>query len=168
MKFATTPLSSQHNKQDFCCGKEMLDSYLHRQAGQDMKRHLAACFVLEDEGKNVLGYYTLSSSSIPKNHIPLDWQKKYPATYENLPSTLLGRLAVDHNHFGKGLGATLLMDAMKRSLEASRSQIGSMALIVDPIDESALKFYHKYGFILIPDSGKMFLPMKTIAPLFRD
>ena len=41
-----------------------------------------------------------------------------------------------------------------------------MAVIVDPIDQEAIRFYKKYGFILLPDSGKMFLLMKTIAELF--
>jgi hypothetical protein len=44
--------------------------------------------------------------------------------------------------------------------------VGSMAVIVDPLDEAAVKFYTKYEFILLPDSGKMFLPMTTIAELF--
>ena len=41
-----------------------------------------------------------------------------------------------------------------------------MAVVVDPIDESAKNFYKKYGFIMLPDSEKMFLPMETIATLF--
>lgn len=40
-----------------------------------------------------------------------------------------------------------------------------MAIIVDPIDEDAAKFYKKYGFILLPDSGKMFISMDTVAKL---
>jgi hypothetical protein len=43
---------------------------------------------------------------------------------------------------------------------------GSFAVVVDPLDEEAEGFYTKYGFIQLPDSGKMFLPMKTIEVLF--
>ncbi len=43
-----------------------------------------------------------------------------------------------------------------------------MPVIVDSLDEEAVKFYKKYDFILLPDSGKMFLPMPTIALLFPD
>jgi hypothetical protein len=39
---------------------------------------------------------------------------------------------------------------------------------VNPLDEEAVKFYEKYDFISLPDSGKMFLPMATIATLFPD
>jgi len=55
---------------------------------------------------------------------------------------------------------------LKRSYEISKT-IGSFAVIVDPIDQDAENFYEKYGFIKLPDSGKMFLPMKTISQLFK-
>jgi len=60
----------------------------------------------------------------------------------------------------------LLIDALKRSYEASKI-IGSMAVIVDSIDDKAQRFYEKYGFIILPDSEKMFLAMKTIEQLFK-
>jgi hypothetical protein len=60
------------------------------------------------------------------------------------------------------------MDALKRSFDTAVNSVGSMAVIVDPIDAEAEKFYRKYGFILLPDSGKMFLPMETISILFKD
>jgi predicted N-acetyltransferase YhbS len=77
----------------------------------------------------------------------------------------MGRLAVDVKYKGQGLGKRLLIDAMKRSYETSNT-IGSMAVVVDPLDEGAEQFYVKYGFIKLPDSGKMFLAMGTIANLF--
>jgi len=86
--------------------------------------------------------------------------------YKSLPVTLLGRLAVNEKSKGRGLGKLLLIDALKRSFEASKV-IGSMAVIVDPKDENAVKFYDKFGFILLPDSKKMFLSMKTIEQLFK-
>ncbi len=55
-----------------------------------------------------------------------------------------------------------------KGYEVSLKSIGSMAVIVRPTDENAEKFYLKYGFVKLPDSGKMFLSMKTIAQLFRD
>ena len=97
--------------------------------------------------------------------LPEDIRKKLSASYNDLPATLVGRLAVDLNYQGQGLGELLLVDALNRSLAVSR-EIGSMAVIVDPIDEEALNFYKKFGFMLLPDSGKMFLPMAAVAELF--
>ncbi len=80
---------------------------------------------------------------------------------------MLGRFAIDLNYQGKGVGKILLIDALKRSYEISQT-IGSFAIIVDPLDEAAEEFYLKYGFIKLPDSGKMFLTIKTIESLFKE
>ena len=75
-------------------------------------------------------------------------------------------MAIDANFQGKGVGKLLLIDALRRSYEISKS-IGSFAVVVDPIDKDAEQFYAKYGSIKLPDSGKMFLPMNTIKTLFE-
>ena len=60
----------------------------------------------------------------------------------------------------------LLIDALKRSYDASATSIASMAIIVDPIDNDAIQFYTKYGFISLANSNKMFITMNTVAQLF--
>ena len=134
------------------------------QAKLDVNRKLAACFMLVDADNNVQGYYTLSSSSIPREELPDNVKAKLPPAYHNLPVTLLGRLAVDNTCKGQGLGAALLFDALKRSYSII-SEIGSMAVVVDPIDEAAIKFYEKHGFARLPASGKMVISMDTISEL---
>lgn len=165
MSYLTSALDSLHDKKNFACGKELLDNYLHTQAKQDVKRKLSACFILS-EGKAVKGYYTLSSTTIQRDLLPQEIIKKLPPSYKDLPAILLGRLAVDRRYHGQGLGELLLIDALKRSYDTSVTSIGSMAIIVDPIDEDAVKFYKKYGFILLPDSGKMFISMDTVSQMF--
>jgi ribosomal protein S18 acetylase RimI-like enzyme len=166
MNYISVALNSSHNKENFVCGKPLLDAYLHKQAKQDVKRRLSACFILPD-GNEVKGYYTLSTASVERRLLPPEIIKKLPPAYNDLPAILLGRLAVSKNYQGQGLGEMILMDALKRSYFTSM-QVGSMAVIVDPLDEEAVRFYKKYDFILLPDSGKMFLPMATIAQLFPD
>ena len=78
---------------------------------------------------------------------------------------LLGRLARDLSCRGQGLGELLLMDALLRCLWLSDESVGAMAVVVDPLDERAATFYARYGFIALPDSGRMFLPMRTIRAL---
>ena len=167
MSYLTVPLSSSHRKKEFSCGKKLLDDFLHHQAKQDVKRHLSACFVLAGEANKVKGYYTLSSASIPRQDLPEGLIKKLPPAYLNLPATLLGRLAVDITYRGQGLGELLLLDALRRGYDVSREDIASLAVIVDPLDDDAKRFYLKYGFILLPDSGKMFMSMNTIVELFK-
>jgi GNAT superfamily N-acetyltransferase len=166
MPYLTVSLHASHKKKLFSCGNILLDNYLHTQAKQDVSRKLAVCFILADKENNVQGYYTLSSASIPRELLPESIIKKLPPTYHNLPATLLGRLAVDNLYKRKGFGELLLIDALRRSYETAINSIGSLAVIVDPIDQNAVNFYSKYGFILLPDSGKMFMPMETIFTLF--
>ncbi|MGE5394443.1 MAG: GNAT family N-acetyltransferase [Candidatus Saccharibacteria bacterium] len=159
-------LDKKHSLKAFDCGNELLNSYLKNQAGQDVKRKLSACFILTEKQTNqIQGYYTLSNNSIPLNSFPEPIQKKLPKSYESIPTSLLGRLAVDINFQRKGIGKILLIDALKRSYEVSK-EIGSFAVVVDPIDEEAEKFYAKYDFIKLPDSKKMFIATKTLKELF--
>ena len=162
MKHKTVLLAKAHRKREFRCGEPSLDNYLHKQAGQDTKRRLSVCFVLvEDE--TVKGYYTLSSGSIPKNQVPEEMKKHIP--YQDVPVTLLGRLAIDERYKGQGLGELMLLDALQRSYGVSANEVGSLAIVVDPLNEGAKRFYTKYGFIPL-DNGRMFLPMKIISQLF--
>lgn len=166
MTYLTVPLDSTHDKNSFSCGKEMLDNYFWKQAKQDVKRKLSACFVAIDIDSNkIKGYYTLSSNSIHNELIPDFFKKNLPNSYSDIPTILLGRLAIDIEFQGKGFGAMLQIDALKRCYEISDA-IGAFAIIVDPLDISAKEFYLKYGFIKLPNSGKMFLAMKTIRELF--
>lgn len=158
-------LEKKHNKEDFNCGNDLLSNYLKNQASQDIKRKLSVCFVLS-EAHAVQGYYTLSNYSISLTNFPLDIQAKLPKSYHSIPTTLLGRLAIDLKYQGKGFGKILLVDALQRSYEASKA-MGSFAVVVDPVDSTAEAFYKKYDFIKLPDSGKMILSTKTLKELFE-
>ena len=166
MSYLTVILDTPHKKADFECGNELLTSYLKQQANQDVKKDLSRCFVMLNEDDNIKGYYTISSSSINKELIPEDIKKKLPKSYGDIPVILIGRLARDIKFKGEGIGELLLLDALQRCHDVSKS-VGCMAVIVDPIDENAKTFYLKYGFILLPDSKRMFLHMKTINDLFK-
>jgi ribosomal protein S18 acetylase RimI-like enzyme len=166
MNRLTELLSSNHKKANFSCVHDSLNNYLIYQAGQDMKRNLSVCFVLPDQDNNVVGYFTLSNDSIPAAVLPDDVKKRLPKSYINLPATLLGRLAVDKRYTRMGKGEELLLEALRFSYENSLESIGSMAVVVDPIDHVAISFYSKYGFVHLPGSGKMFLTMRSIRQLF--
>lgn len=154
----------KHDRAAFCCGVEKLDRYLKQQAGQDARKRVAAPFVLIEKTSGfIAGYYTLSSTSIKFEELPVEISKKLPK-YPLVPATLLGRLAVDQNHRQKGLGEMLLMDALYRSLQ---SEIATTAVVVDAKEEQACSFYQHYNFIQFPDlSHRLFMMMETIANLW--
>jgi predicted GNAT family N-acyltransferase len=164
MSFETHLLNKKYQRDSFMCEQPSLTTYLKEQASQDIKKKMALCFVAIDAKYQIIGYYTLSNASISKAVVPEEIQKKLG--YKDIPVTLLGRLARDQNHKGQGLGELLLMDALHRSVDASRNQTTSYAVVTDPIDDYAEKFYSKYGFQKLADSQRMFLPMKTIEGLF--
>lgn len=160
------PLEPHHDRAAFSCGIEDLDRYLQRQAGQDLRKQVAAVFVLvENASPEILGFYTLSATSIRLSDIPESTVKKLPR-YPLVPAILLGRLAVDRKHRGKGYGELLLVDALRRC--STTKDIGWAAMVVDAKDESAMKFYERYQFTRFsPTSGRMFLFRKTIETLLR-
>lgn len=139
----------------------MLNGYLVKQARKEQESGCCICFVATEsaDSKKVMGYYTLSSASIKRTALDAKLTKKLPR-YNDLPATLLGRLAVDSDFKGQGLGGRLLVSAMSRAYQASQD-VASWALVTDPKDDSARDFYEQFGFLEL-DSQRMFLPMKEV------
>jgi GNAT superfamily N-acetyltransferase len=152
---------SRHERGGFNCGQPGLDDFLHKLVTQYEKRKLGKTFVaLRSGNPDVVGYYTLAASSIEFVRLPNEVVRKLPK--HPIPVILLARLAVDKSLQGQGLGELLLVDALKRSLNLSKS-IGIFAVEVLAIDERAISFYGKYGFVsLLEDARHMFLPIRTV------
>lgn len=164
---AIVQLSKQHDRKAFRCGIESLDRYLHRQAGQDSRRDVAAVYVLEGEGgKEIKGYYTLSAYGVQSDTFPPEIQKHCPR-YGIIPAYLLGRLAVDQRYQGQGLGQTLLVSALKHCVEHHQS-IAAMVVVVDAINDDATRFYRHFNFQPFPETpDKLFITMKLLTKMFQ-
>src|ERR1022692_4506234 len=150
-----------HRRDEFSRESTELNEYLRTRARKEAKSRISACFVtvpLADPGQ-IAGFYTLSATTIELEKQPPEFVTKLPR-YPRLRATLLGRLARALVFKGKGIGDLLMVDALKRACENS-SVIGSVAVVVDPKDETAAKFYGTFGFQPL-DGQKMFLPMKAI------
>jgi GNAT superfamily N-acetyltransferase len=157
-------LGPQHDRVGFESGADPLDRYFHVHAGQDARKNMAAPFVLVLPDGTIGGYYTLSATAVKLAEFPAQTVRKLPR-YPLVPATLLGRLAVDRRHQGRGYGRFLLADALFRSV---RSEIASFAVIVDAKDENARRFYERESFLSFPDQPmKLFRPMAQIAKLFE-
>lgn len=155
--FLLVPLDAAHDRTGFNSDSEPLNRYLREQVTQDIRRRVAACFVALRDGQRIAGYYTLASASLLLVDLPARTGKKLPR-YPTVPAIRMGRLAVDQEFKGQGLGGALLADAFDRAV---RSEIAAFALIVDAKDEAATAFYRHHGFIALPDSLSMFLPLAT-------
>lgn len=164
--FSVELLGPNHDRAAFDCGVPILTSYLRQYARQDLERGVATPYVLVPSTKpiEIAGFYTLTATAVKLTELPTETIKKLPK-YPLVPAPLLGRLAISLKYRGKGLGEYLLIDALKRSLEASRV-VGSAAVIVDAKDSTGVRFYERYGFKPLPEQNlRLFIAMKTLAKL---
>lgn len=138
---------------NFDCGSTELNTYLKTQISQDVHRKANVPVFAVNSNDEVLGYYTLSASSIEFNNFPASLKKiiaPYPVSVARI-----GRLAVDNSTKGQGLGKELLFHAIDRA-EHLATQIGIRAIVVDAKDAAAEAFYQKYGFDYLknPTNGR--------------
>jgi GNAT superfamily N-acetyltransferase len=162
--FRLEALSDAHNRSGFASGEEALDRYFQTQVTQDIRRHIANCFVaIEAETGTVAGYYTIAPTSIPTPDLPPEITKRLPR-YPSIPAVRIGRLAVDKKFYRRGLGGALLIDAAQRTLDAAPA---AYALVVDAKHEEASAFYQHHGFLPFATQPRtLFLPLATAAKLF--
>lgn len=133
-----------------------------------MRRNVAApCILYAEDRDRIAGYYTLSATGIQAADLSDEMIRRLPR-YPTLPAVLLGRLAVDLDYQGHGLGEMLLLTALERAL-THNDQIAALAMVVDAKDDAAERFYARYGFHRLTDSPRrLFLPMQTIAHLLSE
>jgi predicted GNAT family N-acyltransferase len=160
-------LGEAHDRGSFACGVESLDRYLKTQAGQDVRRKASAVFILSEvsEPTHVLGYYTLCAMAISQGDVP-EAARQHVPRYPLVSATLIGRLAVAKERQGQRLGAVLLADALRRAFD-SAGTVGSSMVMVDALDEAAAGFYAAYGFVRLPDTLRLVLPMRMAAGSFE-
>ena len=152
----------RHDRSRFAYGVAALDDYLRTRLGQHDRKDLSRGWVAVAPADVVVGYYTLASGRISVNVLPE--RGGLPARMP-LPTTLLGRLAVDRTWQGRGLGAALLAHALRVAVRNAES-IASAVIEVDAKDEGARAFYARYGFkSLIDDRLHLYLPMETARAL---
>lgn len=172
--YITTPVEPADARAGFSCGKRPLDDYFARHAAVNDAAGIGRSYVLR-RGANdnpelpvVLGFYTLSManaesaqvSEVLKRALP-----KYP-----MPVALIGRLAIDRRAQGRRLGERLLMDALRRVVDAANI-VGCTGIIVDAKDENAEQFYLRYDFVTVTQDSwprRMFLPIGTARAAFDE
>jgi GNAT superfamily N-acetyltransferase len=161
-------LSRDHDRTAFDCAHAALYDWLKQRAGQFDHRDLARTYVaVRGEEGAVLGNFAILSHLVHRAVLPEDQVKGLPRI--DVPVVLLGRLAIDRDVQGQGLGSRLLIDEMRRA-ERLAEQLGIRAIEVDAIDDAidnaARKFYEKFGFVPLLDNPQhLFLPMSVIRKL---
>jgi len=159
---APVPLTAAHDLTQFDCGVPVLNDWLKQRALRNESR-FSRTYVVCD-GKAVVAYFCIAAGSVERTAAPGKVRRNAP---DVIPVSVIGRLAVSRAHAGRGLGADILSDALRRIAVASQS-IGIGAVLVQAKDDDAKRFYMACAeFIEYPaDSRTLFLPIETLIAAF--
>ena len=152
---------------DFDCGKETLNAFLQSTAVFNQQAGVSRTAYLHPPGDpdTVAGYYSLALAVVDQQEIPNRVRRRLiQQSFQAVP--LLARLAVDRRFARRGFGARLLIAALAELLQVC-DRAGSPVIAVQPIDEDAVAFYRKYGFVQLEGAKHMFLRTSTARKLFE-
>jgi len=159
---APVPLKAEHDLSNFDCGEPALNDWLKQRALKNESRFSRTYVVCE--GASVVAYFCISAGAVDREAAPGKLRRNAP---DAIPVSVIGRLAVSRAYAGRGLGADILSDALRRIAIASQS-IGIGAVLVQAKDRRAKQFYMACAeFIEYPaESRTLFLPIETIIAAF--
>jgi GNAT superfamily N-acetyltransferase len=169
--YETSRIEPSDARVKFSCGKHALDDYFARHAVANDASGVGRAYVLRRGPDDaalpaVIGFYTLSMASVEPERVSEMLHRKLPRY--PVPVALIGRFAVDERAQGRRLGEKLLIDALRRVVDAA-DILGCLGVIVDAKDEDAEGFYGKYDFTALsvgPWPRRMFLPIATARAAF--
>jgi len=162
---APEPLAAGHDVSRFANGvHSSLDQWLRERARASeglSARTYVVCPAKEPD--RVVGYFSISAAVEERNALPS--AKLRRGMPEQVPLLLVGRLAVDAEWRGRGLGSALLIDALRRCLAASEIA-GARGVVAHAIDDAAVAFYERHGFVRSPLGERvMLMPIETVRSL---
>ena len=141
------PLAELDERSHFDRGRDSLDAWFRRHAWQNHVSGVSRTNVICDALTGlIVGYVTLSAAQNQREFLAKADQRHKP---DPIPATLLGQLAIDKAHQGRGHAGSLLRFALTAALRASR-EVGSFGVITHPIDEQVRQFYRRWGFEDVP------------------
>jgi len=146
------PLQAGDIVSEFDSGSEDLDRWLRAWARHNDANGASRTYVSVASGSDrVAGFYCLAAGSLTRAEAPGRLSRNMP---DPIPVVLLGRLAVDRSHAGRGLGASLLQHAVIQSARVAQA-IGMRAIVVHAKDDSAAGFYRRFGFVPFPGNDRV-------------
>jgi GNAT superfamily N-acetyltransferase len=162
---APEPIGSQHDLTQFVNGVHpSLDQWLRHRARVSegfSARTYVVCAVPQPD--RVIGYFSIAAAVEQRNALPS--AKLRRGSPEQVPLLLIGRLAVDAPWRGRGLGSALLGDALRRCLAASEIA-GIRGIVAHAIDDAAVGFYERHGFVRCALGERvMLMPIEIVRAL---
>ena len=159
-------LGEQHLTVGFSCGEPELDRFLQESALNRQKAMLSRTYVVPLASR-IAGYYTLAHVQLTSNEMPSNLARGMPSS---IPAILMARLAVDRDFQGRGLGESLVADALLRTWAVVQEGAAPVRFfLVDAKHEKARRFYLRFGMKpLSDDSLRLYLSYKQIQAALVD
>jgi GNAT superfamily N-acetyltransferase len=156
-------LTTSHDLSQFSCGEDSLDHWLRERALENLNLGASRTYVAcPEKSTRVVAYYALSMGSILNLDVVGSMRRNMPHA---IPAVILGRLAIDQEFQGRGLGAALLRDAILRSARAA-AEISARLVVVHALSAEAEEFYRHHGFTRLPvDTPTLALDLVKLAKL---
>jgi GNAT superfamily N-acetyltransferase len=145
---APEKLNAGHDLSQFQCGEAELDDWLKRRALNNEASGASRTYVV-CIGLRVVGYYALANGAALHMDAPGSVKRNMP---NPVPVMVIGRLAIDLNFQGRGIGTALLKDAVLRTAQAAEIA-GIRAILVHAMSPAAKRFYEKLGFVASPTNS---------------
>lgn len=139
------PLTAEHRVQGFESGEAELDEWLVQRGWRNQLAGFSRTYVTTD-GDRVVGYQSVSAFTVLRADATGRARRQAP---KQIPAILLGRLAVDLEAQGSGIGAGLLRHAMELTVAASDT-VGVRMLVVTALHPGAAAFYERFGLSRSP------------------
>jgi len=141
------PLTAEDDREHFDCGRESLNQWFRRHAWRNQQSGASRTNVVCDPATGaVIGYVTLSAAQIERAFLPKPAQRNQP---DPLPAILLGQLAIDRRHHGRGYARSLLWFALTTAVRFSQD-VGCFGVLTHPLDDGLRAFYGRFGFEDLP------------------
>jgi GNAT superfamily N-acetyltransferase len=152
-------LTPDHDLTRFDCGKPALNAWLRTRALANQRNGFTVVVVVHDENR-VVGYYGLSPTAVEPAILPRKVRTGQPPN--PIPCLLLGQLAMDVAYAGRGIGTALVGHALERAVLGARLT-GGRALLVRAIDEEAIEFWKRRGFL--PSAPDLYLLFRSLPDI---
>jgi len=160
---APEKLNASHDLSQFRCGEPDLDDWLKRRALNNESSGASRTYVV-CTGPRVVGYYALANGAAVHTDAPGSVKRNMP---NPVPVMVIGRLAIDLNFQGRGIGSALLKDAVLRTAQAAEIA-GIRAILVHAISPAAKRFYERLGFVASPTNPMtLMVTVRAVAQVFE-
>jgi predicted N-acetyltransferase YhbS len=144
---APRPLAVSDDRDSFDCGRDSLNQWFRRHAWRNQESGASRTSVVCDAVTgSIVGYVSLSAAQIEREYLPKAARRNRPSP---IPVILLGQLAIDRQHHGKGYARSLIVFALMTAVRLSKD-IGCFGVLTHTLDNDVRAFYRRFGFEDLP------------------